>query len=268
MIQVVRKPLTLGQRMDLIDRLGRELQRLYTFPEIEIVIKAARLNGLSDSERRDSKWAYVKERLAGVAEQDLQRFALEVGVQPVVNPGEGGNVVSPLLDPPGMWRDTDQFRLFISHVSKHKARAHRLKEALAPYGVSAFVAHDDIEPTKRWRDEILRALQTMDGFVAMLAPGFSASVWCNQEVGFAVGSGAMIISFRMSEDPPGFLGEEQALPWRKGQMAEDVAKGIVDLLKKDERTLARMGMAQESASKKAGRAHFAYKDGKDIVTYR
>jgi hypothetical protein len=111
---------------------------------------------------------------------------------------------------------------------------------LKPYGVAAFVAHDDIRPTKQWREEILKALSTMDAFVAMLTDGFAQSVWCNQEIGFAVAMRAKIISFRMEEDPPGFLGDAQALPWRDGKMAEDVAKEIHGLLLSDPSTKIRL----------------------------
>ena len=111
---------------------------------------------------------------------------------------------------------------------------------MAPYGVTAFVAHDDIRPTRQWREEILKALNTMDAFVAVLTSGFSQSVWCNQEIGFAIAKRTSIISFKMEEDPPGFLGDAQALPWRKGKMAEDIAREIYDLLRNDLSTSARL----------------------------
>ena len=59
---------------------------------------------------------------------------------------------------PEAWRDTTDFRLFISHVSKDKAVAHRFREALASYSITGFVAHYDIEPTCAWEREIERAL--------------------------------------------------------------------------------------------------------------
>ncbi len=39
-----------------------------------------------------------------------------------------------------------ELRLFISYRDTHKAAARNLAEALKPYGISAFVAHDTIEP--------------------------------------------------------------------------------------------------------------------------
>lgn len=235
----------IADRMALLDRLGRTLQERYTFSEIDLVLKAARLTGLLPSDRRDSKWVYSKERLAGVNDAELIQLSKELDL-PV---GGDPNQVVSLADlelaqkfgePPDTWRDTDDFRLFVSHISKHKKRAHRLKEALAPYGVAAFVAHDDIRPTKLWREEILKALNTMDAFVAVLTRDFSHSVWCNQEIGFAIATRAKIISFKMEEDPPGFLGDTQALPWRQGKMAEDIALEIYELLSSDPSTKARL----------------------------
>jgi TIR domain len=80
-----------------------------------------------------------------------------------------------------IWTD-GQFRLFLSHKSDIKKEAHSLKETLRAYGISAFVAHDDIVPTKEWQEEIENALATMDGFAALLTSGFHDSNWTDQEV--------------------------------------------------------------------------------------
>src|SRR4051812_48308973 len=45
-------------------------------------------------------------------------------------------------------------RLFISHLAIHRKEASEIKIALQAYGVSAFVAHNDIEPTSEWQNEI------------------------------------------------------------------------------------------------------------------
>jgi len=52
----------------------------------------------------------------------------------------------------------DHFRVFISHVYASKLQASGLREALQRYGISAFVAHEDIDTSDEWREEILRAL--------------------------------------------------------------------------------------------------------------
>ena len=95
---------------------------------------------------------------------------------------------------------------------------------------------------QRWQAEIERGLATMDAMVAILTPGFRDSVWTNQEIGFALGRGAKIISLRMGEDPPGFISAEQAIPQQQ-RMAVDIAPVIVGLLSDDERTTMRMAEA-------------------------
>ncbi len=56
--------------------------------------------------------------------------------------------------------------------------------ALDRYGIELFVAHEDIEPDREWKDEILNALGTTDGSVAFLHQEFKTSDWCGQEVGW------------------------------------------------------------------------------------
>jgi TIR domain len=103
----------------------------------------------------------------------------------------------------------DHFRLFLTHVSTQKSVAHNLKESLEPYYVSCFVAHDDIEPTREWQDEIEEALRAMDALAALLSPDFHTSNWTDQEVGFAVGSGRLVIPLRFGLDPYGFIAKYQ-----------------------------------------------------------
>ena len=107
--------------------------------------------------------------------------------------------------------DNDCFRVFLSHKAEVKKEAATLKDKLKLYGISCFVAHEDIHPTKEWQNEIENALHTMDSFVALLTEGFHDSLWTDQEVGFAFGRGVPIISVKLGKDPYGFIGKFQAL---------------------------------------------------------
>ncbi len=69
------------------------------------------------------------------------------------------------------------YRLFLSHKAEVKKKTSELKEQLEVYGVSSFVAHQDIRPTKEWQDEIENALASMDAFVALLTEKFHNSYW-------------------------------------------------------------------------------------------
>jgi TIR domain len=112
---------------------------------------------------------------------------------------------------PSFWR-ANQPRIFISHLSEIKDKAISIKAELEKYSISAFVAHEDIEPTTDWQTEIEIALSTMDVLVALLSPGFNESKWTDQEVGVAIGRAIPIVSIRLGLDPYGFIGKYQGLP--------------------------------------------------------
>lgn len=128
------------------------------------------------------------------------------------------------------WTD-GQVRLFISHLSSNKMRMSSLKKELAHWGICAFIAHEDIEPTREWMQEIEAALETMDALAAVVEPGFKESDWCAQEVGYALGRGVDVIPLRAGLDPFGFFGKYQGVQI-KGTYPIDVAMGIVQLLLK------------------------------------
>ena len=207
-----------SERMALVDKIGRELQSRFTFSEIDEYLTASEI-ALPQNVTANSKWVYSVAALAPLPLSKVVEVADDLGI------GAQGAVLSP----PSNWSNTSLFRLFISHISKEKIKATRLKECLVPYGISGFVAHEDIHPTLEWQDEITRALFHMDAFIAMHTPGFSASHWTQQEIGFAVGRGVKIISLKMGEDPTGFISRRQALP-RLKKTAEEIAKEIDHLL--------------------------------------
>lgn len=222
-------------KLDLVDKIGRELQARYSYVEIDNFLGEFGVEPPKEV-NSNSKWIYSKAALRGASDELILRIAAELDM-----PVDGNAGVS--IEPPTNWQNTSTFRLFISHISKDKLKATRLKECLAPYGISGFVAHEDIFPTLEWQLEIERGLWTMDGFIAVHTPGFSQSFWCQQEVGFALGSGKKIISFKMGEDPTGFISKQQALA-RRDRSAEDIAKEIDGLLAMDPRTRDKLASAK------------------------
>ena len=103
------------------------------------------------------------------------------------------------------------FRVFLSHKSEVKKETSKLKEGLRLFGISCFVAHEDIHPTKEWQDEIENALASMDAFAALMTKDFHDSDWTDQEVGFAVGRGVPLLAANLGSVPYGFIGKFQAL---------------------------------------------------------
>jgi hypothetical protein len=122
-------------------------------------------------------------------------------------------------------------KLFISHLSKNKERMSAMKSGLSKWGISAFVAHEDIEPTRKWMDEVEAGLETMEAMVAVVEPGFKESDWCAQEIGFALGRKIDIIPLRAGMDPFGFFGKIQGVQI-KGKYPEEVCDEITKLLLK------------------------------------
>ena len=129
---------------------------------------------------------------------------------------------------------SEQLRLFLSHKSEHKKKTKKLKDEFKKFGVTCFVAHEDIEPTKEWQDEIERALASMQVMVPLMTDKFNESNWTDQEVGVAIGRGVPIVAVRLGKDPYGFIGKYQGLSGIDKTEAE-LAKELFGLfLKHDE----------------------------------
>ncbi|HLN32369.1 MAG TPA: toll/interleukin-1 receptor domain-containing protein [Gemmataceae bacterium] len=109
-----------------------------------------------------------------------------------------------------LWFD-GRFRLFLSHVSKHKVAVSNLKDALWIYGVDAFVAHEDIEPSLEWQREIELGLRSMHALAALITPDFHVSNWTDQELGWALGRGVLVVPLRLGADPYGLVGKIQGV---------------------------------------------------------
>jgi hypothetical protein len=125
-----------------------------------------------------------------------------------------------------------------------------LKFELSQVGVSGFVAHEDIEPTLEWRDEILLALRTMHAMAAMLTPGFHESLWTDQEVGYAIARRVVMIPVRLPNTPYGFMGAHQGLPGRLDD-PERMAVSMARLLLRRPSTRPLMADALVGALEKA-----------------
>lgn len=119
-----------------------------------------------------------------------------------------------------LWKPAGAPRLFMSHLASRKKEVHDLSRMLKQFGFACFVAHDVIEPSREWRREIERALDSCDVLVAYVTPEFSASPWTDQETGWALGRGVAAIPISVDgETPYGFIGSYQAVI-RTGTMTE------------------------------------------------
>ena len=109
-----------------------------------------------------------------------------------------------------IWGAKTNLKVFISHRDKDKKIATKISSQLKELGISSFVAHEDIKPTKEWQKEILKALQSMDLLLAYIGKEFFNSVYTNQEIGFALGSNIPIVSLKEDSPPEGFISILQA----------------------------------------------------------
>ncbi|MDH5387163.1 MAG: toll/interleukin-1 receptor domain-containing protein [Gammaproteobacteria bacterium] len=117
-----------------------------------------------------------------------------------------------------------ELKLFISHISSDKEIATSFANELINYNVNPFVAHEEIKPTTIWQDEIEKFLKETDCMLIIHTPGYCESIWCNQEVGFALGKGIPHVSIRLGEDPSGFIGK-----WQKNRGQITILSNILNI---------------------------------------
>ncbi len=173
---------------------------------------------------------HIHRSLASVEANVLVELAehFDVPVQAGVRPDSGEL----------LWRK-GEVRVFISHLAVDKVKATSLARAMDPYGITSFVAHEQIHPSLEWQQEIERALRSMDAMVAMVTPDFPKSNWTDQEVGFALGRGLLVIPIQLGLDPYGFFGKHQAVKG-SGRKAKDISADVYDALVVNPLTQSRM----------------------------
>ena len=160
------------------------------------------------------------------------------------------------------------FRLFISHLSSEKVFAAELLEAFLRFGISSFVAHNDIEPTLEWQAQIETALSTADSLVALLHPKFHLSNWTDQEIGFAMGRGLPVFAVRFGQDPYGFIGRFQAFAGH-GKTALALSREQFDSYRKNKQSQHRMAevlvnLFEDSGSFADAKARVGYLEELDV----
>lgn len=243
--------LSASKRITLLTEISERLQ-MEEWPLIDITLSQFGLP-TTDEWQGGSKNVYVMQMCKGANDNVLIELAQHVGflIEEVPKPG---------IDPP-FWRKR-MFRLFISHLSSEKVLAAQLQEALLAYGISGFVAHNDIEPTLEWQTQIETALATADSLVAMLHPAFHASSWTDQEIGFAMGRGLPVFAVRFGQDPYGFIGRFQGFVGG-GKTPGTIARELFDAYRKNKQSQKRMGevllsLFEDSSSFSSAKVHIGY----------
>ena len=131
-----------SQRIKLIkeiaDRLASE-----EYPLIDVTLKQFSMD--TSNEWSDTKYSYVIRMIEDASDQSLIELGQHVGFN-LENETTRG------VDPP-FWH-TGMFRLFVSHLARHRTFSGELQVALLSCGISSFIAHNDIEPTLEWQTQI------------------------------------------------------------------------------------------------------------------
>jgi hypothetical protein len=221
--------LTPSQKVQLIKEISRRLSA-EEWPLIDVTLRQFGLP--TSDEWGGTKEAYVIRMTENGTDDVLVNLA-----------GHLGFVIDrqPERLEPSFWRK-GYLRLFVSHLAEFREEAAGLQEQLTAYGVTAFVAHNDIAPSAEWQNEIEAALATADCLVALLRPGFHASKWTDQELGYAMGRNLPVFSVRLGEDPYGFIGRFQAFQGQ-GKTAAALATELFDVLIKHKQTSRRIAEA-------------------------
>jgi len=189
--------MNLRQRIGLIKQISQKLGE-EEWGIIDLALSQLKLP--TEDTWGGSKDQYIVSMLRDAPESALTELADLVGLS---------NQVDPEPVHPKFWIGSD-FRIFISHLAVQKAYAGQLQDSLSSYGISSFVAHKDIEPTLEWQNEIELALRSCDALVAIMHPGFHASSWTDQEIGFVMGRSKPSFAVTLGEAPYGFIGRFQA----------------------------------------------------------
>jgi hypothetical protein len=192
-------------RFAQIDRVAKEVQRI-------------------EEKIRDKLWKLGVDPEGSVLSQVRLLPEMSVG------PGATSTAFPTATDENRIWRK-NRLRLFFSYVSRVKVEASALKAALCPYGIDAFLAHEDIEANADWRRDVEYALRSMHGLCALITPDYHESEWCDQEAGYALGRAVPMLSVNWGHAPYGLIGKQQAI---KGNLSsEECAAKIFDVLCKE-----------------------------------
>ena len=173
--------------------------------------------------------AIPAERLYSVVDGDAkaQLDWMKTALEDLERTESGG----PNIEPDDIWQ-AGMIRAFVSHLSEHKIFAAEVAGHLLGSGLHGFVAHENIEVSAEWQIVIERALNSAHVFLGLVHPGFSASHWTQQEVGWAMARGIPALFVRLGEDPKGFPAKFQ-YPTFVDRPAADVAESVVRWLSRD-----------------------------------
>lgn len=130
---------------------------------------------------------------------------------------------------------------FISYAHRDRKFAHQVKTELGKFGISCFLAHEDIKPSASWVQNIEDRLRSCDLFIALISDNSCASDWTDQEAGMAYALNKKVVPVMLGGIAPyGFVGRYQGIKLNPitvheqcfeivSELANDKATGEIDL---------------------------------------
>jgi TIR domain len=194
-----------AERIPLLKRLARSLAAINDEAEIDLILR--QFGFRVEAVYEDDFYTYAMHQLEQSGNDD-KRLELERYLEPAAD----DVAARPASSEPGPWKIPDSLRLFISHPHSLAPLAGAMRDWLGRYLIEGFVAHTDIEPSKKWAEVIESALLTCQAATALVTPEFGLSAWCDQEIGFCIARSICVVPLLYGDqEGHGFLGSFQGI---------------------------------------------------------
>ena len=131
-------------------------------------------------------------------------------------------------------KNSGSLRAFISYSTKDKHLAGQIKTCLEKYGLSVFLAHDDLQISDEWMDKIIEELKSCHVFIPLLTDNYKGSDWTDQEAGYALAFDKKVCPLKGPHNPHGFIRRKQGAPVTESDV-EPACKKIIKVIEEDEK---------------------------------
>lgn len=229
-----------GERIDAIKEIVAAIED-WDPRDRDLVLRQFDATLDDDIRQHSDRREFITNAVESLYDTTLGNLLAYVRAHPDVN--QRAEIAEPEAMTNDPWDGNLYLRLFVSHVAAHKVEVAALKEALAEYGVSGFVAHEDIEENAEWILVIETALQSCDAALAYLTDDFNLSPWIDQEIGYVISRRRPVVAMDVGRDPYGFIARYQSYRPHPEDSAQAKAKRIVEMLLRHDLTSARMARA-------------------------
>ena len=123
-----------------------------------------------------------------------------------------------------------QIKIFFSYSTENRKEVGRINRNLEGEVFKGFLAHEDINPSREWQDEIHRNLRECDVFIPYITKKFKESKWTDQECGIAYAHSKLIIPLEVELAPYGFINKYQSLKFDPEYILSGTVKIVQTIL--------------------------------------